>query len=239
MAALSEVDLCNAALAKVGAALISSLSDSSAEAIVCNQLYSKARDAALRSHPWNFARTWVALAQLQTAPIALLLKPNSEGPGDVVYTTAYSLPGDCLRLFRAAPYKFNFRLVGRTLYTDSGPQTNVTNSQLVGVQPNQNPLTVSSIGVQGVIGIEYISALADTTLFDPMFVDALVAKLAMEIAFPITGNFQLKNDLASEFKEKLLEAWYADGAEQWQDELFNDTLTTVRNTFGGADITNW
>tara|TARA_R100001530_G_scaffold114015_1_gene80959 strand:+ start:206 stop:1021 length:816 start_codon:yes stop_codon:yes gene_type:complete len=53
--ASSEVAICNSALIKLGAAEISSLSDTNKRAQLCNAQYSKLRDELLRSHPWNFA----------------------------------------------------------------------------------------------------------------------------------------------------------------------------------------
>lgn len=59
--ATTEVSICNSALIKLGADQITSLSDESKEAVLCNAQYAKIRDMLLYSHPWNFATTRVEL----------------------------------------------------------------------------------------------------------------------------------------------------------------------------------
>lgn len=51
----TDVSICNSALIKLGAERISSLSDISKEAILCNEQYEKILTDLLYSHPWNFA----------------------------------------------------------------------------------------------------------------------------------------------------------------------------------------
>ena len=58
----SAVQICNLALAKIGDEQITSLTDDSKAARMCNLVYEPMRDAVLRAHPWNFAVTRVALA---------------------------------------------------------------------------------------------------------------------------------------------------------------------------------
>lgn len=63
----SVVDICNLALGHIGTkAFISSLTDDSAEAEVCNRFYASTRDAALASAPWPFAKKRADLALLNT-----------------------------------------------------------------------------------------------------------------------------------------------------------------------------
>jgi hypothetical protein len=66
---VSEVSICNQALAHIGAeALIESLSENTEEARYCNIYYEPTRDSLLRSHAFNFATLYVALAKIGTAP---------------------------------------------------------------------------------------------------------------------------------------------------------------------------
>lgn len=53
--ATSDVEICNSALQKLGAEDITSLSDNTRRAQLCNRQYNKIRKKLLRSHPWNFA----------------------------------------------------------------------------------------------------------------------------------------------------------------------------------------
>ena len=52
----SVIDLCNSALDKVGQGAITSLSDGTKSAKLCNRNWPLVRDRVLRSHPWNFSR---------------------------------------------------------------------------------------------------------------------------------------------------------------------------------------
>jgi len=80
----SEVDICNQALANIGAeALIAALSDNTEEARYCNLYYTELRDNLLRTHPWNFALKFQTLADLGSAPSG--------------WTYRYAYPVDCIR----------------------------------------------------------------------------------------------------------------------------------------------
>jgi len=84
--ATSSVDICNSALYKLGAARINSLSDDTKAAKICNDQYDRLRKEVLRSHPWNFAITWVTLALTVNNPIA------------DEYSAEFLLPADVLRI---------------------------------------------------------------------------------------------------------------------------------------------
>jgi len=86
----SEVSICNSALRKLGASQITSLEDNHKNARACNEAYTRLRDAALRNHPWLFAK---ARAQLAA---------DSEAP-EFGYAFKYQLPVDCLRLLPDYP----------------------------------------------------------------------------------------------------------------------------------------
>lgn len=83
----SEVSVCNMALGHIGVdQAIASLSPASnVRERMCALYYEQARDECLQEFPWNFAHTFVALAEvdLDTVP-----------PG---WLYAYRYPTDCLR----------------------------------------------------------------------------------------------------------------------------------------------
>lgn len=83
--ATSKVEICNSALAKIGAQGISDLSDASPAAFLCNQLYDTLRKEVLRSHPWNFAIKRQSLTVSPTAPVW-------------GFARAFPLPANCLRV---------------------------------------------------------------------------------------------------------------------------------------------
>ena len=80
---ISDVGICNLALARVGAEKITDLSEGSPAALDCARLYEPLRDALLAAHPWRFAEAHQALALMADAAPA-------------GWTYAYALPADCL-----------------------------------------------------------------------------------------------------------------------------------------------
>lgn len=234
-ATVSDTDICNMALIKLGAQPITGLdTDTSEQAVMCNAVYKIARDAALRSHPWNFARVWAPLTTLAQQPLSLLIKPDPHFQGEIIYTGSYEIPADCVRVFRASPFNYNFRIVGKALYTDAPPQ-NINSASFIGAQPGVGLPPATDTLNPNVVGIEYISRNTDPTIWDTMFVEALVCKIAAHLAWPITSSMDTKKAMEAEYKDALNEAWYADGAEQWSDELYNNILTDVRNIVGAPD----
>ena len=108
----TEVSICSNALRRLGDSPITTLSDNTERARLCNAFYGDARDAVLRSHPWNFAITRARLAQLSSTPA-------------YGYSYQYALPTDpyCLRVLEMeySDYKFkieNSATEGRVLLTD-------------------------------------------------------------------------------------------------------------------------
>lgn len=82
---LTEVDICNSALAKVGAERITSLTEESERARIMAEQYVKIRDKLLRSHPWNFT-----ISRLNLAP--------SLGTPAFGFQYQFAVPVDCLRI---------------------------------------------------------------------------------------------------------------------------------------------
>ena len=52
---MSEVDIANRALAKIGAESITSFDDGTKRSNLCRDIYPSTRDAVLRAYPWNCA----------------------------------------------------------------------------------------------------------------------------------------------------------------------------------------
>lgn len=79
------VELCNAALTKVGAELILSLDDDTPSSNVCKQRYEPVKRLILRKHPWNCATKRLMLASLADVP-------------EFGFGYKFAIPGDCLRV---------------------------------------------------------------------------------------------------------------------------------------------
>ena len=103
----SDVAICNTALNRLVANTITSFTENSKEARLCNAEYEGIRDQVLRSHPWNCALRRATLAQESDTP--------SFG-----YAYQYILPTDpyCLRVLQMETEVEQFKVEGRKLLTD-------------------------------------------------------------------------------------------------------------------------
>ncbi len=104
--AVSAVEICNNALIKLGSNTITSLTDDTKPARLCNKMYTIMRDDLLRAHPWNFAIGRATLAQLEAAPA-------------FGFSFQYQLPSDSLRVLKLNTSHIPYRIEGRKLLTDS------------------------------------------------------------------------------------------------------------------------
>jgi len=81
---------------------------------------------------------------------------------------------------------------------------------------------------EGTAKILYIAKVTDTAQFDSMFVDVLTAKLAVDLAYPVTNSVKLQDQMQKLFQQKLSEARSVDGQEGFIDDLVSDTFTDFR-----------
>ena len=100
----TEVSICSNALRKLGDDPITSLSDDTERARLCNAFYASTRDSVLRSHSWNFAITRATLSKLTSTPA-------------FDYASEFTLPTDpyCLRVLKMEYDDLEFKVEGRKL----------------------------------------------------------------------------------------------------------------------------
>ena len=108
----SIVDIANNALNILGASTISSLTEDTKNARICNQRIENVRNRVFRSHPWNCLIKRVQLAQNSTAPV-------------IEYTYAYALPSDFLRVLKihngttdSVASDMPYKVEGKNIITD-------------------------------------------------------------------------------------------------------------------------
>lgn len=182
----SQVEICNRALTKLGAARITSLDDANKSARAMAALWDTVRRAELRVRNWSFALRRALLPALSAAP--------AWG-----FARAFQLPADFLRLVQVndvfvAPGLADYRsgddspyaIEGMSLSTDFGA-----------------PLK-----------LRYIADVTDTAAFDALFVEALAAKLAYEAAYDINQSNQGREAAAQDYKQALLNASRANAVER-------------------------
>ena len=61
-----------------------------------------------------------------------------------------------------------------------------------------------------------------------MFVDVLTAKIAADLAYPVTNSVKLQEQMYKIFELKISEARSVDGQEGFIDDLVSDTFTDFR-----------
>jgi hypothetical protein len=174
----SEVEICNAALAALGEAPLSSLDEPREAARLARARYGVVRDAVLRAHPWNFAIARALLAPLDEVPA-------------FGFAASYALPADCLRVLEAGTPPAAWRVEGRRLLTDQ-----------------EAPLAVL-----------YVRRAEEPGLYDPLFVEALAARLGADLAMRITENASRAAALWDLYQAKLREARTVDAREGTADAL--------------------
>lgn len=229
---ISDTSIVNQALVRLGLTPIADLnSDTTPTGQAAGLLYYDMRDTLLRKLRWQFARKFTTLAMLPTAPLNLSLGPDPDYVGQVIYTVAYQLPQDYLRLSTVSPYDCHWRIVGRMLYTDAAPAA--TLPALVGLQPpnadgSDNVPTMVPGSGSAAAGIEYIAQITDPTQFEPLFKRVLTLDLAYALCQQGTGLTQLRTEILKEREMEFSEARAIEGMEQWPEQMYDTVMVDVR-----------
>lgn len=160
--ATTEVSICNLALSRLGeTASLSSIDppEGSAEAEHCAIFYPIARDTLLELHDWKFATRRVLLAAMSDADTW-------------EWAYAYATPAGLVRALKVLPASASAANDGEPFdqqLAESGDRMILTNCAEA--------------------SLLYTVQCSDTSLFPPLFVDALVWLLAADLAGPIIkGN---------------------------------------------------
>ena len=167
----SIVDICNGALNQLGASTILSLTEDSKNARLCNARYTQVRDSLFRSHPWNCLQKRVQLAADTTAP--------AWG-----FTSAYTLPTDCLRLLRILDYDSNHKVEGRKILTNNSSMK-----------------------------ILYVARIEDPNEYDELLRETLSAAIAADIAYAVTSSNPVAQNMYNLYQTKLKDARFVDATE--------------------------
>lgn len=200
---MTELDVVNRALVKLGSTKITSLTADSKDARVMNNIVDPVRDRFLRSNPWNPAVDRAILAKDTVAPAwgfasrfilpADFLKLlNVESSGRVFSTGSSS--------HRTPPLNIEYRLEGDYILT------NESNS----------------------LNIRYVKRLTDMSRYTSDMLEALSTLYAVEACMSITGDLPTKRELRDEYDELIKIAKRNDG---WEDDRYifpDDSWLTVR-----------
>lgn len=232
---MSEIDICNQALAAIGTrSTISSIqpSDGSNEANACTLLYYPTRNALLRAAHWDFARAQLSLTQLKSAYDT----PNT---CPVPFAYEYAYPSDCQKMRFLLPY----------LNTGTGinpPLTSAPQFSAPGCLWWNNPIrffvatdkditnndqTVILTNQPNAIGV-YTKLITNTDLWDSQFQEAMVAALAARLVPALALNLSLMKGQIEIAKAIIDAARVTNGNE---GPMLQDSIPDwirVRNNFG-------
>ena len=163
---LTEIDICNKALYRLGANKIESATgkvidldpDDSTEALLCKALYEIMRDIVTEDGVWSFALERITLDKLDPPPstdAAYAGRPFFDIPLDALIIYRCILPGST-SIYTEAETQVNWRKEGKYILADAGK-----------------------------VAVQYIKQITDTTLFTNKYIDALSIRLAMELTTPL------------------------------------------------------
>lgn len=195
----SVVDICNEAMDLLGAATITSLTENSKEARLCNRRFDTVRDAVLRSHPWNVAITRASLAKDATAPA-------------FGFASQFTLPTNpyCLRVISF----WNSSVNNEVAAYDSNVMYKIEGRKV--------------LSNEGSCSITYISRVTDTELYDSLLSSAIAHKLASETAYAITGSNSVSQAMQVMYETRLREAKSIDAMEGYPEQPQADEYINIR-----------
>lgn len=164
---MTDVQICNLALARLGDAKITTLGDATAQAQYCTLFYAQTVKELQTDLDWQFCRKLAAVSADGTPPA-------------FGYANRFALPADFLRVLRinGIDEDENFgkwEIIGGFIHTS----------------------------LTGPIQIDYLANVTTTTLFPPVFVELLTAKLAAHLALPLTGSKELFGQMAQIYAESI------------------------------------
>jgi len=164
---MTDIQLCNLALARLGDSRITALTDATAQAQYCSLFYAQTLEELQTEFDWQFCRKLASLTADATSPA-------------FGYSRRFAVPSDFLRLIRlnGIDEDENFskwEIVDGFIHTDLSA-------------PAQ---------------IEYIASVTTAAKFPAVFVEILSAKLAANLAMPLTGSKELFSQMAEVFSANM------------------------------------
>ena len=176
MAILSQLDIVNQALIKLGVQTISSLTDESEQARVVTASYNMLLHEVLSSAAWSFAIKQKELHALAEPPLFR-------------YSTQYLLPSDCIKLLEV-------HLPPKPVITDFQ-----TSQKQYAIQ-NNKILT----NVENGIGLVYVSDAIDPSEFSSSFSAALACKIAAHLSEALTAKAGMRDRAERDYQTALARA---------------------------------
>lgn len=213
--AISEVGICNQALARIGSTqTITSFADGSNEANQCLIFYPADRDALLSDFPWPWAEGYANLVQI-AGPETTQKRANSQ------WIRSYRYPSDCLKMRRIVmtpPPLLGAALPQTTgLFTSTYGNNEPWNRAVGDTRPvsyglgnDANGVLIMSdfYGQYGLTAI-YTQSVNDPTQFANDFADTLSWRIAADLSMSLG---------------------YSNEKRKYAEEKYNETINKTRST---------
>lgn len=164
---MTIIEICNMALSRIGRGRIISLDDNNEESRQCKMFYDMCRQSLLKDYDWGFAKRIEQMAQVDSKHFG--------------WQYVYAYPSNCLQILRIYN-SYGESLVHKIDEADEWDIFNMSGS-------NQ----AVACDVDSAM-VEYIIDIRDSGLYSAQFCDAFAWRLAAEIAIPLTGDANMRNN---------------------------------------------
>ena len=196
----SETEIGNAALLKLGAARIASLTDDNDRARTLNARYNPVREAELRRHRWKFSLARTTLPALSSTP-------------DFGYDLEYQVPTGFLALIQIGDYDVS---------------TDLTDNRSAPIEPFalEGRKILTDLGAP--LSIRYVTDVTDVATMDVAFREAFASRLAYECCERITGKTTKRQLAMADYTLAVKEAIRANAIESPPKQISDDTWVAAR-----------
>lgn len=197
----SQLDICNLSLQMLGASSILNLSDNNNKSRQMQLAYDPVRLAELRRHRWKFSILRANLAASATPPV------------NGVYSKAFQLPPDNLRVLNVGPW-------------DPGGDTSDYRYRTTAEYSIEAGMILANMAAP--LPIRYITNATPTGQFDSAFTMAFVARLAWHTCESITQSGEKRQLAMAEYKAAISEAIRSNALESPPEFKDDDSWVTAR-----------
>ena len=213
----TEVDVCNRALGAMGGRTsISSLSETSPEAEECNLRYAAVRDSLLRAADWGFAEATDVLTLNKSLPGS----PGSLTAAEASWSTnfpqppwwyEYAYPASCLAVRWIIPQGSYGLLINQAQGSIIPQWQSVALPFKIATNSDKDAKVILT-NAQTAVCV-YTTRITDPDLWSSDFEQAMVSKLAADLAIPLSGDKVLAQGNEQLARDRVAEARATDANE--------------------------
>lgn len=195
----SKVQICNRALVRLGAKRITSLTDDTPEAILCNTLFNDVADEVMSEGPWSTTITRATLAKTTNTPV-------------YGFSNEFQLP--------VLPLALRVLEINELQTTTGGTFTNTT----IDYSIEQDKLLTDLDAVS----IRYIGRITDTEKYGVYLTTAIIFRMGAEMSFSLAGAETHYERLWAQYEEAKDKGIAIDNTQGAQQVLTTSELLIVR-----------